>query len=74
MAKSIPARCSSLAVASVTRLFLSSKEPAQPTQYRYSWVKASPGSTISTPGTLSAQAPRSDCDIDHGLPEFSIAR
>ena len=32
MAKSMPARCSSLAMACVTFLFLSSKLPAQPTQ------------------------------------------
>ena len=32
MAKSMPARCSSLAMAWVTFLFLSSKQPAQPTQ------------------------------------------
>ncbi len=32
MAKSTPARCISLAIAWVTFLFLSSNEPAQPTQ------------------------------------------
>ena len=32
MAKSMPARCISLAMAWATFLFLSSKEPAQPTQ------------------------------------------
>ena len=52
MAKSRPARCISLAIASETFWFLSSNDPAQPTQYRYSWSKASPGSTISMPGDL----------------------
>jgi hypothetical protein len=36
MATSMPARDSSFAIACVTFLFLSSKLPAQPTQYRYS--------------------------------------
>ena len=42
----MPARLSSLAIDWVTFLFLSSNEPAQPTQYRYSVVSGSPGSTI----------------------------
>ena len=45
---SMPARFSSLAMAWVTFLFLSSNEPAQPTQYRYSALNGSPGSTICT--------------------------
>ena len=36
IAKSMPARCSNLAIAIVTFWFLSSKLPAHPTQYRYS--------------------------------------
>ena len=34
-----PARCSSLATARLVFLLRSSKEPAQPTQYRYSWLE-----------------------------------
>ena len=48
-ATSMPARRSSLAIAWVTFLFLSSKLPAHPTQYRYSACSGSPGSTIVTP-------------------------
>ena len=73
MATSMPARLSSLAIAWVTLLFLSSNEPAQPTQYSYSVVSGSPGSTILTSRSL-AQSPRSPWFMPHGLHWFSIAR
>ena len=58
----------------VTFLFLSSNEPAQPTQYRYSASRLSPGSTICTPSMPSAQSARSPWLRPHGLPWFSMAR
>ena len=74
MAKSIPARSMSRAMALVTFLFLSSKEPAQPTQYRYSASRGSPPATTVTPSRSRAQSARSVWLIDHGLEEFSIPR
>jgi hypothetical protein len=74
MAKSSPARFMSLAMATETFWFLSSKLPAQPTQYRYSWSKLSPGSTIVTSSSLEAQEARSLCDRPQGFDEFSIDR
>jgi len=78
MATVMPARCSRLAIACVTFLFLSSKDPAQPTQYRYSASSGWPGSTICTsmPSSFSdaAQSARSPWFMPHGLPWFSIAR
>ena len=78
MAKSSPARVISLAMAWLTLRFLSSKLPAQPTQYRYSWSKASPGSTTgisaSVPSSPLAQSDRSPWDMPHGFEEFSIDR
>ena len=74
MAKSTPARLSSFAMAMVTFWFLSSKLPAQPTQYRNSWSKASEPSTIGTSSTLLVHAARSDWLMPHGLPEFSMPR
>ena len=75
MAKSMPARRSSLAVAAVTFLFLSSKLPAQPTQYRYSWVerrrRVDDGDLL---GSALAQSARSPWVRPHGFPWFSIDR
>ena len=70
----MPARCSRFAIAWLTRLFLSSNAPAQPTQYRYSWSNGSPGSTISTPSIFAAQSPRSVGLMPQGLPLFSMFR
>src|SRR5688500_2049020 len=75
MAKSMPARCSSLAVATVTFLFLSSNDPAHPTQYRYSWSRGDEPSTTGTEsGNADAQSPRSPWLMPQGLPLFSIDR
>src|SRR5438105_10648041 len=75
MAKSTPARCNSLAVATVTFLARSSDEPAQPTQNRYSWSKGPDPLLIGTPsGRAEAQSARSDCANAHGFSWFSMAR
>ncbi len=74
IAKSMLARCMSFAIAVVTFLFLSSNEPAQPTQYRYSAVIGSEPSMMSIPSRSLAQSPRSAWLMPQGLPEFSMAR
>ncbi len=76
MAKSTPARCSSLAVATATFLLRSSKLVAQPTQYRYSWPRLpEPGSTIGTSsGRPRAHCARSAWLRPQGFDEFSIPR
>ena len=74
MAKSIPARSMSWAMARATFLFLSSKEPAQPTQYKYSASSGSLPERTRTPSRSRAQSARSVWLIDHGLDEFSMPR
>ena len=74
MAKSTPARSMSWAMALVTFLFLSSKDPAHPTQYRYSASRGSPPATTRTPSRSRAQSARSVWLSDHGLDEFSMPR
>ena len=72
----MPARVSSLAIAWVTFLFLSSNEPAQPTQYRYSVVeRLEPGvDDLDATSRFLAQSARSAWLMPHGLPVFSIDR
>ena len=75
MAKSTPARWSSLAVAMVTLRARSSKLPAQPTQKRRSWVNGSPSvasMTGTSTGRPDAQSARFDWDRDQGFSWFSI--
>ena len=74
MAKSTPARCMSWAMARATLRFLSSKDPAQPTQYRYSASNSSPGPMTRTPSRSLAHSARSLWPMPHGLDEFSMPR
>jgi hypothetical protein len=74
IANDTPARCIRRAIACVTFLFLSSNEPAQPTQYRYSASSGLDPSMMSMPSSFDAQSARSAWLMPHGFPEFSIDR